>query len=89
MALGATSARVLLGVLSKTIRLAMIGIALGAVASFAVAKWISSILFHTEPADPATFVVMIFLLTAVACAAGFLPARRASSIDPMIALRID
>jgi ABC-type antimicrobial peptide transport system permease subunit len=89
MALGATTARVLWGVLSKTIRLAMIGIGLGAIASFVVAKWISSLLFHTEPADPVTFLVMILLLTAVACAAGFFPARRASSIDPMIALRID
>jgi len=89
MALGATTARVLWGVLSKTIQLALIGIGLGAIASFAVAKWISSLLFHTEPADPVTFLVMILLLTVVACAAGFFPARRASSIDPMIALRSD
>jgi putative ABC transport system permease protein len=89
MALGANSARVLLGVLSKTVRLAMMGIALGATASFAAARCIASLLFRTEPGDPATFVAMILLLTAVACAAGFFPARRASSIDPMIALRND
>jgi ABC-type antimicrobial peptide transport system permease subunit len=89
MALGATAGRVLLGVLSRTMRLAMLGIGLGAIASFAVARSISSLLFHTEPADPATFVIMIVLLTTVACAAGFFPARRASSIDPMVALRND
>jgi ABC-type antimicrobial peptide transport system permease subunit len=70
-------------------RLATLGIGFGAIASFAVARWISSLLFHTEPADPATFVIMILLLTGVACAAGFFPARRASSIDPMVALRND
>jgi putative ABC transport system permease protein len=78
-----------LGVLSKTLRLAMLGIGSGAIASFAVARWISSLLFRTAPADPATFGIMIFLLIAVACAAGFFPARRASSIDPMVALRND
>jgi predicted permease len=89
MALGASAGHVLLGVLSKTMRLATLGMGFGAIASFAVARWISSLLFHTEPADPATFVIMILLLTGVACAAGFFPARRASSIDPMVALRND
>ena len=89
MALGATAGHVLLGVLSKTMRLATLGIGFGAIASLAVARWISSLLFQTAPADPATFVIMILLLTGVACAAGFFPARRASSIDPMVALRND
>ncbi len=89
MALGATAARVLFDVLSKTARLAIIGIALGALASLVVARWISSLLFQTEPADPVTFVAMIVLLTIVALVAGFLPARRASSVEPMIALRND
>jgi predicted permease len=89
MALGATAGHVLLGVLSRTMRLATIGIALGASASFVVARAISSLLFHTEPADPATFLMMILLLIAMACMAGFFPARRASSIDPMVALRND
>jgi predicted permease len=89
MALGATAGHVLLGVLSKTMRLATLGIGFGAIASLAAARWISSLLFQTAPADPATFVIMILLLTGVACAAGFFPARRASSIDPMVALRND
>jgi ABC-type antimicrobial peptide transport system permease subunit len=69
--------------------IAHFGIGFGAIASLAVARWISSLLFQTAPADPATFVIMILLLTGVAGAAGFFPARRASSIDPMVALRND
>lgn len=87
MALGATQARVLLGVIAGTLRLALIGIALGMIASFAVARLIASLLFGTSPTDPATFTGMALLLCAVACVAGYIPARRASRIDPMTALR--
>ena len=87
MALGATQARVLLGVISGTLRLALIGVALGMMASFAVARLIASLLFGTSPTDPATFTGMALLLCAVACVAGYIPARRASRIDPMTALR--
>jgi ABC-type antimicrobial peptide transport system permease subunit len=67
--------------------MALIGIAVGTIASFAVARAISSMLFGTEPTDPLTFAGMIVLLTVVAFVAGYLPARRASRINPMIALR--
>ena len=87
MALGATRERVQMGVISKTLRMALIGIAVGTAASFAVARAISSLLFGTEPTDLVTFAGMIVLLTGVAFVAGYLPARRASKIDPMIALR--
>jgi predicted permease len=87
MALGATRKRVKLFVISKTLRMALIGTAIGIVASLVVARAISSILFATQPADPITFGGMIVLLTAVAFLAGYLPARRASRIDPMTALR--
>jgi predicted permease len=87
MALGASRENVQLGVLIKTLRLALIGVAVGTAASFAVARAISSLLFGTQPSDPATFAAMILLLTAVACIAGYLPARRASRINPVIALR--
>lgn len=87
MALGATEARVQLGVIWKTLRLAIIGIAVGIIASFAVARLIASLLFRTAPTDPLTFVEMVVLLVAVALLAGYLPARRASMIDPMVALR--
>jgi ABC-type antimicrobial peptide transport system permease subunit len=87
MALGATLARVQSDVIAKTLRLAFIGIALGTAASFAVAKAIASLLFGTEPTDPATFGGMILLLGAVALIAGYVPARRASRMNPMMALR--
>jgi predicted permease len=87
MALGATESRVQLDVISKTLRLALIGVAVGISASFAVARLIASLLFRTAPTDPLTFVGIVFLLGAVALLAGYLPARRASKIDPMVALR--
>ena len=87
MALGATRERVQYGVISKTLRMALIGLAAGTIASFAVARAISSMLFGTQPSDPITFAGMIVLLTGVAFIAGYLPARRASRINPMTALR--
>jgi len=87
MALGATGGQVQFGVIGKTLRLALLGITLGTLASFGVAKWIASLLFGTTPTDPATFAGMILLLSAVAFVAGYIPARRASQIDPMTALR--
>jgi ABC-type antimicrobial peptide transport system permease subunit len=87
MALGATMARVQLDVIARTLRLALIGIVVGAVGSLAVAKAIASLLFGTEPTDPTTFAGMILLLGAVALVAGYIPARRASRINPIVALR--
>jgi predicted permease len=87
MALGATQGRVLGGVIGKTLRLAMVGICVGVIASLAVARLISSLLFGTEPTDPLTFVGMVALLGIVALLAGYFPAHRASHIDPIIALR--
>jgi predicted permease len=87
MALGATQGHVLRGVLQKTMILAITGIVLGTVASLVVARWIASLLFGTAPTDPATFAAMIFVMTIVALVAGYIPARRAARIDPMVALR--
>jgi predicted permease len=87
MALGATRERVQMGVMAKTLRVAIIGVALGTAASFVVAKAISSMLFGTQVNDPATFLGMVVVLTCVALMAGYLPARRASRIDPIVALR--
>jgi ABC-type antimicrobial peptide transport system permease subunit len=68
-------------------RLALIGIAVGAVVSLVVASLISAMLFNTAPTDPATFAAMVALLTVVAILAGYIPARRASRVNPMVALR--
>jgi predicted permease len=87
MALGASQGHVLLRVLTRTMRLTLAGIALGIVASFVVARLIAALLFGTTPTDPLTFGGMTALLCAVALLAGFVPAHRASRIDPMIALR--
>ena len=87
MALGATQGHVLAGVLSRTLRLALAGIAVGLVGSLAVARMIASLLFGTAPSDLVTFAGMAGLLAAVALVAGYVPAYRASRIDPMVALR--
>lgn len=87
MALGASRARVQLRVVANTLRLALAGIAAGLVASFFVAQLIASLLFGTQPFDLLTFGAMTGLLLLVALLAGYLPALRASRIDPMVALR--
>lgn len=87
MALGATEARVQLEVIRSTMGFALVGVSVGAVASLAVSRLIASLLFRTAPYDPLTFAGMVVLLGAVALLAGYLPARRASKVDPMIALR--
>ena len=89
MALGATRSWVQLDVISKTFRLALIGVAVGIIASLVLARLIASLLFQTNPSDPLTFVSMLAVLGAVALLAGYLPARRASKIDPMVALRMN
>ncbi len=89
MALGATPARIQFGVLARTLRLALFGIAIGVFASFAASKLIASLLFNTAPTDPATFSGALLLLLGVAILAGYLPALRATRIDPTTALRCE
>ncbi len=87
MALGATLARIRLDVIRTTLQLALIGIAIGTVASFGASRLIASLLFGTTPTDPLTFLGMVVVLGAIALLAGYIPARRASRINPMVALR--
>jgi predicted permease len=87
MALGATTGRVLRDVLTGTLRLTIAGIVLGTVASLAVARLIASLLYSTSPWDAQTFLCMVLALTAVALISGYFPARRASRVSPMNALR--
>jgi predicted permease len=87
MALGATASLVQRSVIAKTLRLAFVGIAAGAIASLLVSRAITALLFNTAPSDPITFAAMVVLIGAVALLAGYIPARRASRINPMVALR--
>jgi predicted permease len=87
MALGSSAARVQRLVLTSTLRLALIGIVLGTVASLAAARLIAIMLFDVSPWDTTTFLCMALTLIAVAVISGYLPARRASRINPMVALR--
>jgi predicted permease len=89
MALGASSWLVRRGVLAKTLRLALAGVALGTLGSLALSKWIHSLLFGTTPTNPAVFACVSLLLCAVALVAAHLPARRASRIEPLQALRTE
>jgi predicted permease len=89
LALGATPASVQIRVLSRTMRLALVGVAVGVAASFAASKVIASLLFKTEPNDPTTFVGVLILLLTVAVLAGYVPALRATRIDPITALRYE
>ena len=87
MALGATTGRVMRDVLANTLRLALAGIVLGTAASLAVARLIASLLFSTSPWDAQTFLAMVLTLVTVALVSGYFPARRASRVSPMSALR--
>jgi len=89
MALGATAGNVQFGVVRGALRLAGIGIALGGIASFISARLLASLLFGVEPGDPATFIAMIALMIVVAMTAGYVPSRRASRINPSVALRAE
>jgi predicted permease len=87
MALGATPWWVQSVVIWNTLQLALIGMGIGIVASLVLARLISSLLFQTAPTDPLTFAGMVALLGVIALLAGYVPARKASKIDPMVALR--
>ena len=87
MALGAERARVLCLILGEGARLALIGSAAGTVAAFFLMRLMSSLLYGVSAADPLTFAVVAIVLTAVALAACYIPARRATKVDPIVALR--
>lgn len=88
MALGASAERLERSILFETLGLAGIGMVVGVVASWVLARTLSGLLFGVTSSDPVTFVGMLVILTAVAAIAGYLPARRAARIDPMSALRM-
>jgi predicted permease len=89
MALGASARDVQARIIGQTLRLAAIGLVIGATVSWVLARGASGLLYGVTARDPQTFVGMIAVLTIVALVAGYLPARRASRIDPMVALRAE
>ena len=89
MALGAQRSDVLKLIVGKGLALALAGVTLGLAAAFALTRLMKDFLFRVEPADPLTFVVIALLLTIVALVACYIPARRATKVDPMVALKCE
>jgi predicted permease len=87
LAVGATPAKLLALVLSQSAVLGGIGIAIGLIASFALSKLANALVFGVSTRDPITFMLAPAILGAIAMLAAFIPALRASRLDPMIALR--
>jgi macrolide transport system ATP-binding/permease protein len=89
MALGAQRASVVWLVLRQVVLLAVIGLIVGMPATVAAARAVRALLFDVEPTDPLSLVAGALVLATVAIASGFLPARRASRMDPLVALRVE
>ncbi|HEV3275323.1 MAG TPA: ABC transporter permease [Terriglobia bacterium] len=89
IALGAERGRILRTVLRETITLAGLGIVIGVPAVVAASRLVASILYGLKPTDPLTITSAAAVLAAVALLAGYLPAHRASRVDPMVALRYE
>jgi putative ABC transport system permease protein len=89
MALGATRKDVLRNILTQGATIALVGAAIGLAASMGLARLMSSLLFSVSANDPLTFAGVALLLIAVAMLACYIPARRATKVDPMVALRYE
>jgi len=87
IALGAGQRTVMKLVMGHALVLAVTGIAAGVVGASALTRFLRSLLYDVRPIDPATFAAVTVLLAAVALAASYIPARRATKVDPMVALR--
>jgi ABC-type antimicrobial peptide transport system permease subunit len=89
MALGAARRDILGLVLRQCMFLCALGMVVGLIAAAALARTLRSMLFGVSPGDPASFVITVALLGGVALAAGYIPARRATRVDPLEALRYE
>ena len=89
IALGARPGRIVRQVIYHGVGLSVIGITVGMAASFALTRWLESLLFEVSSTDPLTFIATPVILLIVAIAACAIPARRALCVDPQEALRAD
>ena len=89
MALGADSSVVLRMIIAKGLRLSLGGLSIGLVCALALTRLISGLLYEVKPTDALTFAMVAVLLVAVALLASYVPAKRATQVDPMIALRYE
>ena len=89
MALGAGDMRVVAFVVGRALRAALVGIALGSAGALALTRMLAALLYGVKPMDPVTFVAVPILLLAVALLASYVPARRATGIKPISALRME
>ena len=87
LALGASSRRVIGAVLAQASALALSGVLIGGVAALALTRWLRSLLYEVSTTDPLTFVGVGGLVMLVACMAAWLPARRATRVDPLTVIR--
>jgi len=88
-ALGADGRNVMRLVLGQGLRLAGLGIVVGTAGALAVTRLLATLLYEVAPTDAATFAGVAVVLAVVACAASYLPARRAAEVDPMVALKYE
>jgi putative ABC transport system permease protein len=89
MALGAARRDVLKLVVGEGFGLTLVGVAIGVAGALATTRFLSSLLYGVRPTDPVTYVAVSVVLTAVALLASCIPARRATKVDPMVALRYE
>jgi len=87
MAIGAAPRRIVRGVLGEGLRLALIGVGVGLVGAVAAGRLTRSLVVDVNPSDPRILVAVATVMILVACLAAFLPARRASAVDPIVVLR--
>jgi ABC-type antimicrobial peptide transport system permease subunit len=87
MALGARRSEIMQLIVEQGLRLTLIGIAVGIIGALGLTRFLTSLLYGVKPTDPLTFIAVSLGLTAVTMLASYLPARRATKVDPMVALR--